>query len=148
MSRVAARSTVFSGRIAGLMMGAPRPKRIPHAPQGPARHVLAAAIPTVARAGVDLQENALHAGDLDAAAEAEGYRPRLRTEREGGIVESTRDTVRGTWDAYSANVADHLERGVPLVVTAEQAREVVRLLEAAVRSSRDHAVVGGPWGVL
>jgi scyllo-inositol 2-dehydrogenase (NADP+) len=34
----------------------------------------------------------------------------------------------------------------PLEVTAEQAREVVRLLEAATESANKHAVIRGPWG--
>jgi len=54
--------------------------------------------------------------------------------------------VRGSWDAYYANIAAHLHGRAPLAVTAEQAREVVRLLTAAVRSAEEHAVMEGPWG--
>ena len=31
-------------------------------------------------------------------------------------------------------------------ITAEQAREVVRVLEAAGDSAREHRTIGGPWG--
>jgi scyllo-inositol 2-dehydrogenase (NADP+) len=62
-------------------------------------------------------------------------------------VDTPVEVVRGSWDAYYANIADHLASGAPLAVTAEQAREVVRVLDAAGRSSADHVVVEGPWGV-
>ena len=55
-------------------------------------------------------------------------------------------SLRAHWDSYYANIAGHLLHYEPLAVTAEEAREVVRVLEAAVRSSRDHAVIEGPWG--
>jgi scyllo-inositol 2-dehydrogenase (NADP+) len=96
--------------------------------------------------GVDPQEDALRAGDLDAADEPPAHRAVLRTGSGSNQVETTLETVRGSWDAYYANIADHLAGLAPLAVTAEQAREVVRVLEAATWSSAEHAVVAGPWG--
>ena len=97
--------------------------------------------------GVDPQEDALRAGHLDDAAEPPEHRATLRRAMAGGAVEeSTLEPFRGSWDSYYANIADHLERGATLAVTAEQAREVVRVLDAATRSSVEHAVVEGPWG--
>ena len=55
-------------------------------------------------------------------------------------------TARGGWDAYYASIADHLLRGTPLAVTAEQGREVVRVLDAVEQSLRDRAEVPGTWG--
>ena len=52
--------------------------------------------------------------------------------------------MRGHWDSYYRNIAEYLEGRAPLAVTAEQAREVVRLLEAAELSARSHAVVNDP----
>jgi scyllo-inositol 2-dehydrogenase (NADP+) len=99
------------------------------------------------RHGIDPQEDALRAGDLDAAYDPPGNRTTIRrADGSGGAVESEVETVRGSWDAYYANVADHLAGRAPLEVTAEQAREVVRVLDAAARASRDHHVVEGPWG--
>ena len=43
-------------------------------------------------------------------------------------------------------IADHLQGRAPLAVTAEQAREVVRLLEAAALSAAEQTAVAGPWG--
>lgn len=96
--------------------------------------------------GVDPQEDALRAGDIDAAVEPAGDVGLVRREREAGIVEEAVSTVRGHWDGYYANIADHLLGRVPLAVTAEHGREVVRVLDAAMRSSAEHLTVTGPWG--
>ena len=97
--------------------------------------------------GVDPQEDALRAGDLDRAAEAPSHRFTLRIEEDGEVADSTVQTVRSPgWDAYYANVADHLLGRAPLAVTAEAGREVVRILEAAGRSAAEHGAVEGPWG--
>ena len=93
------------------------------------------------------QEAASAPGDIDAAAEPPQHEGILRQAGEAGeVVESRVPTVRAHWDAYYRNIAEHLDGRAPLAVTAEQAREVVRLLEAAGRSSRDHALIEGPWG--
>jgi scyllo-inositol 2-dehydrogenase (NADP+) len=93
--------------------------------------------------GVDPQEDALRAGDIDAAAEPAAHVGLLRTEN----GETRIPTVRGKWDSYYANIAAHLDQGEPLEVTAEQAREVVRVLDAAQLSAASHAVIEGPWGI-
>jgi scyllo-inositol 2-dehydrogenase (NADP+) len=97
--------------------------------------------------GVDPQEDALRAGDIDRAEEPPSHGAKLRRETPSGLVDTPVGTQRSHWDSYYANIADHLEGRAPLAVTAEQAREVVRVLDAAVRSSREHEVVGGPWGM-
>ncbi len=96
--------------------------------------------------GVDPQEAALRAGNLDGADEPDEHVGRLRVERGGQVSEEPVPTVRGRWDAYYANVADHLLDGVALAVTAEQAREVVRVLDAAWASSREGRPIEGTWG--
>jgi scyllo-inositol 2-dehydrogenase (NADP+) len=96
--------------------------------------------------GVDPQEDALRAGDLDMASEPFAHRSLVRTRDSNGIRETTVVTVRGSWDAYYANIVDHLENGAALAVNAEEAREVVRILDAAERSSAEHTVIEGPWG--
>jgi scyllo-inositol 2-dehydrogenase (NADP+) len=97
--------------------------------------------------GVDPQEDALRAGDIDQASEPESHLGILRTEGENGTIIETRiPSIRAHWDSYYANIAGHLLHHEPLGVTAEEAREVVRVLEAAVLSAREHAFVEGPWG--
>jgi predicted dehydrogenase len=99
------------------------------------------------KSGIDPQEDALRAGDIDRAREAESDQGILRTATPcGEVVESRIPSIHAHWDGYYGNIAAHLLQGEPLAVTAEQAREVVTVLEAAVRSSREHAVIEGPWG--
>jgi scyllo-inositol 2-dehydrogenase (NADP+) len=94
------------------------------------------------KTGIDPQESALRAGDLDAACEPPGDVGRLRL---ADGTEARVPTVRGSWDAYYANIADHLLDGTPLAVEAEQAREVVRVLDAAQVAAREARVVEGPF---
>src|SRR6185312_10560899 len=85
-----------------------------------------------AKFGVDPQEGALRAGDIDAAAEPPAHEGIIRRSGEDGqIVESRVPTIRAHWDEYYRNIAEHLAGRAALAVTAEQAREVERVLEAA-----------------
>ena len=96
--------------------------------------------------GIDPQEDALRAGDIDAA-EPWNHRAVLRgAATEGDSDELIVETQKGSWDSYYANVAQHLAGHEPLAVTAEQARDVVRVLDAAGRSATEHVTVQGPWG--
>ncbi len=97
------------------------------------------------KSGVDPQELALRAGALDAATEPEEHLGRLVVERDGATVTEIVPTVRGSWDGYYANIAAHLLDAAPLAVTAEQARAVVAVLEAAEHSARHGRTVEGPW---
>ncbi|MGO9471729.1 MAG: Gfo/Idh/MocA family oxidoreductase [Isosphaeraceae bacterium] len=98
--------------------------------------------------GIDPQEDALRGGDIDAAAEPAEHHALLRSGGENSpLVETQVPTVRGHWDSYYRNIANHLLDGTPLAVTAEQGREVVRVLEAAVQSAGEHSVISGPWGM-
>jgi scyllo-inositol 2-dehydrogenase (NADP+) len=101
--------------------------------------------------GVDPQEEALRAGDIDSAHEPEGLQGTLSTGTDADasvsvIVQRRVPPVRAHWDGYYANIAAHLKHGEPLAVTAEQGRDVVAILEAAVESSREGRTVGGLWG--
>jgi scyllo-inositol 2-dehydrogenase (NADP+) len=97
--------------------------------------------------GIDPQEDALRSGDIDAASEPPERQGVLTFSESDGTMRGSRvATVRGHWDSYYLNVAEVIEGRAALAVTAEEAREVVRILEAAVQSSREHRVVTGPWG--
>jgi scyllo-inositol 2-dehydrogenase (NADP+) len=98
--------------------------------------------------GIDPQEAALRAGNIDAATEAPEHRGLLRRASvDGSVPESHVKTVRGHWDSYYCNIADVLHGRAELAVTAEQVREVVRVLDAAVLSAREHRAIDGPWGI-
>ena len=97
--------------------------------------------------GVDPQEDALRGGNIDAAFEPAEHRAMITSDGEkNALVEAHFPTVRGHWDSYYRNIADHLLDQAPLIVTAEAAREVVRVLDAAVHSAETHSPVTGPWG--
>ena len=97
--------------------------------------------------GIDPQEEAVRAGDIDRAVESAEHEAIVRRAgSDGRAIESRFSTVRGHWDRYYENIAAHLMGKCPLDVTAEQAREVVRLLEAATNSANKHAIIQGPWG--
>jgi scyllo-inositol 2-dehydrogenase (NADP+) len=99
------------------------------------------------KTGVDPQEDALRSGNIDQADEPIARQGRLRRGGEGPeTIETVVPTVRGHWDSYYANIAAALQGRAALAVTAEQAREVVRVLEAATRSAAEHCAVEGPWG--
>ncbi len=92
--------------------------------------------------GIDPQEDALRAGNIDAAEEPAAHQGVLRTADSSGTTrELPIATVRGHWDSYYRNIVDAIGGRRELSVTAEQAREVVRILDAAVLSAREHRVV-------
>src|SRR5262249_40888351 len=97
--------------------------------------------------GIDPQEDALRGGDIDRAAEPPAHEGVLRgvgSNRE--TIETCVTPIRGHWDGYYQNIAERLQGVAPLAVTAEQARDVVRVLEGAVESAREGRIVQGPWG--
>jgi scyllo-inositol 2-dehydrogenase (NADP+) len=101
--------------------------------------------------GVDPQEEALRAGDIDKAHESESLQGTLSTgadddPRSNATVQRRIPPVRAHWDGYYANIAAHLSHGEPLAVTAEQGRDVTAILEAAAESSREHRTISGSWG--
>lgn len=96
--------------------------------------------------GIDPQEDALRAGDIDRATDPLESTALIRRDSAQGVVDTPVPTRKSHWDSYYANIAAHLDSGTPLAVTAEQARDVVRILDAAVRSAHEHTVIEGPWG--
>lgn len=87
--------------------------------------------------GLDPQEPALLAGDIDQASEPPEHHARIVTIGDDGQpTERTVASERGDWTAYYANVRDALLGTAPLAVTAEDGRRVVAVLEAATESAR------------
>ena len=63
--------------------------------------------------GIDPQEDALRAGDIDRAAESPGHQATLRRSgSDGQTVEAPYPTVRGHWDSYYHNIAEDPPRQV------------------------------------
>jgi scyllo-inositol 2-dehydrogenase (NADP+) len=96
--------------------------------------------------GVDPQEDALRRDNLDSAIEPSAHRVQVTQNGDAKTAWLDVDPVRGSWDSYYANIADHLAGRAALAVSAEEAREVVRVLDAAELAIRERRVVEGPWG--
>ena len=85
--------------------------------------------------GLDPQEKALVAGDITQAVEPPEHRARLWLYEGDRMVERTVQSVRGGWREYYRNIARALLQGEELVVKPEEAREVIRVIEAALQSA-------------
>lgn len=84
--------------------------------------------------GLEPQERFMLAGNIDAAKDEPQNYARVKTTVSGVETQMTIETMKGDWTAYYRNVADVLLRGAKAAVTAEEAREVVRVVTAAMKS--------------
>ena len=50
------------------------------------------------------------------------------------------------WEKYYANVAAHLVKGVPLIITAEWARRPIHILDLADRSASEGRTLKAKYG--
>jgi scyllo-inositol 2-dehydrogenase (NADP+) len=91
--------------------------------------------------GLDPQESALVAGNIDAAREDPAHRAKVRTEINGVAGELTIETVRGSWKSYYQNISDALNKNAELTVKAEQVRRQMQILDAAMKSAAEQASV-------
>lgn len=92
---------------------------------------------TLAKWGLDPQENAMKAGDIDAAREDPAAFAKLLSP--GG--ETTLPTLSGRWRSFYENVAEVLAGRAEVEVTLPQARRVMTILDAALRSATTGEVV-------
>jgi scyllo-inositol 2-dehydrogenase (NADP+) len=84
--------------------------------------------------GLDPQERAMVARDIDSAREVPENRARLYLEVAGQQAESLVETVPGRWRSYYENIAAALKGEEELAVTPQSVRAVMAVLEAC-RSS-------------
>ncbi len=85
--------------------------------------------------GIDPQERAMIAGDIDAAREAPEHYARLYRDVAGQAAETVVETVRGRWRSYYENIAEALIDRSKLAVTAESARAALAVIAAARQSA-------------
>ena len=85
--------------------------------------------------GIDPQEPAMIAGDIDAAREAPEHYARLFHSASGQAAETVVETVPGRWRSYYENIAEALADRSKLAVTAESARAALAVIEAARESA-------------
>lgn len=86
--------------------------------------------------GIDPQERAMLAGDIDAATEDPANRAVVRADVNGETTETTIESIRSDWTEYYRNVARALRGEAELAVKPEEARRAVAVFDAAMESSR------------
>ena len=90
---------------------------------------------------MDPQEEHLIAGvvpgDDGYGVEAPARHGELTRFADGRLHTETVPTTRGAYERYYAGVRAAIETGAPLPVTAAEARDTIRVIEAAVRSSAE-----------
>ncbi|MBD3239458.1 MAG: oxidoreductase [Chitinivibrionales bacterium] len=87
--------------------------------------------------GLDPQEAAMKAGDIDAATEDSS----LYGTFSDGATEETIPTLPGRWRNYYENIAAVLEKGAEPVVRLEEVRREMAVIDAARRSTETGEVV-------
>jgi predicted dehydrogenase len=70
---------------------------------------------------------------------------RVTTDVHGMAAEMEVKYKQGEWHKYYENIAAHLTKGQPLVVTAESARRVIEVIEYAERSSKARRSLRVPY---
>ena len=92
---------------------------------------------TFAKYGLDPQEDAMRAGQIDAAVED----PALYGKLHDGAAETTIATHPGRWRSYYENIRDVLTSGAELAVKPQQVRRVMAVFDAAFRSAQTGQVI-------
>ena len=91
--------------------------------------------------GLDPQDAAMKAGDIDAADQTLDNYAHVITVANGNEENIVAEPVRGSWKSYYQNIADVLNHGVELIVTPRQILEVMRVFDAAMESSETGEIV-------
>jgi len=93
---------------------------------------------TFIKYGLDPQEKAMVAGDIDAAREDPCFYGRWK---KSTGEEEVIPTLPGRWRSYYENIAEVLRGKAELLVKPEQVRQVIAVLEAGIISARKCQVV-------
>jgi scyllo-inositol 2-dehydrogenase (NADP+) len=92
---------------------------------------------TFVKFGLDAQEDALKAGDIELSQE----KPELYAKVLDGKSEQVLPTIPGRWRDYYENLARVLQQGEEPIVTLPSAIRTMHILDAALRSSQSGEVV-------
>lgn len=87
------------------------------------------------KTGLDPQEQAMIAGDIDSAREAPEDRARLWSDVDGQTEETVVETVPGRWRSFYENVAAAIQGRGELAVKPESVAAVMSVLDAARESA-------------
>ena len=93
----------------------------------------------------DVQEAALLAGALPQGGEwrqePESEQGLLHTEKEGRVVRENIPTLAGNYHGYYNGIYEAIRNGAPAPVTATDGLNIIRIIEAAQRSSKEGKVI-------
>ncbi|HRW07030.1 MAG TPA: Gfo/Idh/MocA family oxidoreductase [Caldilineaceae bacterium] len=92
---------------------------------------------TFIKYGLDPQEDAMRAGDIDAAVNSAESYGRLHD----GTTEHVIPTVPGRWRSYYENVRDAIKGEAALAVKATEVQRVMTVIDAALRSAESSEVI-------
>ncbi len=113
--------------------------------EGGPRYILHGTEGSFLKYGFDPQEQDLKEGQLPDSpnwgTEAPEYWGVLNQDRAGEDHKQTIETIPGNYGSYYDSIYAHLRNGTPLVVSAESARDVIRVIEAAYESAQSGKVV-------
>jgi scyllo-inositol 2-dehydrogenase (NADP+) len=95
--------------------------------------------------GIDPQEEALKAGGLPGSkgwgTEPEQWWGKLKTVRGDEFQTSVIETLPGDYSGYYQNIFEVIREGKPLAVRPEEARNVIRIIEACYESNRSRKAI-------
>ncbi|MBB6048588.1 Gfo/Idh/MocA family protein [Armatimonas rosea] len=92
---------------------------------------------TFVKYGLDPQEKAMIAGDIDSAVET----PESYGTLHDGKSERQITTLPGRWRSFYENVTEHLAGNAPIAVTLESSRAGMQVIDAALKSAATGEVV-------
>jgi predicted dehydrogenase len=97
------------------------------------------------KAKTDVQEAMLQAGNMpggkDWGTEPETEKGLLHTEIDGVEVRENIDSEQGNYDDYYSAIYEAIRNGQPLPVTAEEGKNVIRIIQTAFESSEAGKVI-------
>jgi predicted dehydrogenase len=95
--------------------------------------------------GIDPQEELLKAGrspdEPGFGREDSKNRGLINVNQNGKSVRGPYETVPGNYLAFYSNIYEHLCYGTPLEITASQATQVICLIEACMKSMKEHRII-------
>ncbi|MEO5685303.1 MAG: Gfo/Idh/MocA family oxidoreductase [Chitinophagaceae bacterium] len=98
------------------------------------------------KARTDVQEVMLQAGKAPGGpewgVEPEGEKGLLHTEKDGKIIREYIPSLKGNYGDLYDGLYKSIREGAPLLVTAEEGLNIIRVIEAAYESNREKKVVG------
>jgi predicted dehydrogenase len=109
------------------------------------RYIIHGEYGTFYKSGIDSQEELLKAGNLPVG-ENWGTEPpaewgTLFYEKDGKDFEEVIETLQGNYNIFYNNVFDAIRNGAELFVKPEEAAEVLKILEACLKSNREKRTV-------